>query len=238
MTGVAKETKEDASPDELRVLAAGRVSKEELLEIMAAGVPSFRKDDELRVSLMRLVFRVAAADNGISEAEMDRILSVAQVFGGTRRELYLSGLMYYRPATETANRNAAAEILGISPNSSLADAKVAYRKAALVYHPDKLQGLAPEIVKLAQQKFIEIQTAYKAFESGTSAEILWGRTSDGAVGKVEQGQAIQCFFCPQKYTAPDSSQHRVIRCTECRTLLLFEPELAEALNASCTQRGS
>ena len=49
------------------------------------------------------------------------------------------------------------EILGIPPNSSEADIKKAYRKLAILYHPDKQQGTE---IQQANEIFIKVTQAY------------------------------------------------------------------------------
>ena len=52
------------------------------------------------------------------------------------------------------------EILEVPPSSSLTEVKLAYRKKIQQYHPDRLEGMAPELRKLALEKSQEINAAY------------------------------------------------------------------------------
>jgi hypothetical protein len=52
------------------------------------------------------------------------------------------------------------EILGIGPNASKKEIQTAYKDAIKKYHPDKLSHLGEEFSNLANEKFLEIQTAY------------------------------------------------------------------------------
>jgi len=52
------------------------------------------------------------------------------------------------------------EILGISPCSTRIEIHRAYKKAIKKYHPDKLSHLGKDFSDLANEKFLEIQTAY------------------------------------------------------------------------------
>lgn len=52
------------------------------------------------------------------------------------------------------------EILEVLPSSSLAEVKLAYRRKIQQYHPDRLEGMAPELRKLALEKSQEINAAY------------------------------------------------------------------------------
>jgi len=51
-------------------------------------------------------------------------------------------------------------VLGVSPNASIEVIKTAYRLRAHQYHPDKTEGLGPELKVLAARKMQELNTAY------------------------------------------------------------------------------
>jgi hypothetical protein len=51
------------------------------------------------------------------------------------------------------------EVLGISPEATLADAQTAYRLMMRQYHPDKVAGLGTELIQLAEQKSRELNAA-------------------------------------------------------------------------------
>ena len=52
-------------------------------------------------------------------------------------------------------------ILEIKKDSSDSEIKKAHRKMVIKYHPDKLQGVSADIVKLAEEKFLLVQQAYE-----------------------------------------------------------------------------
>ena len=56
------------------------------------------------------------------------------------------------------------EVLGISVSASTEEIKIAYRKMASLYHPDKVTHLAPEFREMADRKMKEINTAYGALK--------------------------------------------------------------------------
>jgi hypothetical protein len=51
------------------------------------------------------------------------------------------------------------EVLGIPPEATLADVQKAYRLMMRQYHPDKVVGLGPELIQLAEQKSRELNAA-------------------------------------------------------------------------------
>jgi preprotein translocase subunit Sec63 len=57
------------------------------------------------------------------------------------------------------------EILGISISASQEEVRIAYRKMASLYHPDKVAHLAPEFREMADRKMKEINTAYGSIKS-------------------------------------------------------------------------
>lgn len=58
-----------------------------------------------------------------------------------------------------------AAILEVNENASFSDIKKAYRKLVKLHHPDRFQNNGPEQIKMARERFIEIQLAYEFFEN-------------------------------------------------------------------------
>jgi len=52
-------------------------------------------------------------------------------------------------------------ILEIDKNATDDEVKKAHRKMVVKYHPDKLQGVSKDIIKLAEDKFLSVQKAYE-----------------------------------------------------------------------------
>lgn len=58
-----------------------------------------------------------------------------------------------------------AKILEVDENASFDEIKKAYRHLVKLHHPDRFQNNGPEQIKLARERFIEIQHAYEFFEN-------------------------------------------------------------------------
>lgn len=52
-------------------------------------------------------------------------------------------------------------VLGVSSSSTLFEIKHAYRTRIQKYHPDRVEGLAPELVAIAEEKSKELNIAYE-----------------------------------------------------------------------------
>ena len=57
------------------------------------------------------------------------------------------------------------EILEVSPNASHQQIDAAYRRLTQMYHPDKVESLAPEYKAIAVAKMKEINAAYARLKS-------------------------------------------------------------------------
>lgn len=80
--------------------------------------------------------------------------------GGRQEKAYQES----QGSTERNNRFSSPDpykILGVNRNASADEIKIAYRKMALKYHPDKVDHLGDEFKDLAEKKFKDIQEAYQ-----------------------------------------------------------------------------
>ena len=56
-------------------------------------------------------------------------------------------------------------ILEVDRNASQDEIKRAYRRLAMKYHPDKVEGMGEEVKKNAEAQFREINEAYETLKS-------------------------------------------------------------------------
>lgn len=59
------------------------------------------------------------------------------------------------PATRSPH-----EVLGVRPDASPQEIKSAYRDKIAQYHPDRLEGMAPDLLALANERTRELNDAY------------------------------------------------------------------------------
>lgn len=58
------------------------------------------------------------------------------------------------------------EVLGVEPGASADEVRAAYQRLARSYHPDRVEGLAPELRELAHKRMVEINRAFEALSRG------------------------------------------------------------------------
>ena len=110
---------------------------------------------ETRLQILHFLFGIANADGNVSDIELQKLSQVA------------SGMQLRLPDFESIkamfvkNTDNAYKILEVDSNASLNEIKKAYRKMAKKYHPDKLRGQDPAMIKGAEEKFREVQKAYE-----------------------------------------------------------------------------
>ena len=113
-----------------------------------------------RLQIIHFLFGVSASDNEIHSSEVDLIRKIAGYLNINQYDFESIQSMFIDQASEN-NLEKWFKILEINVDASDAQVKKAHRKMAMKYHPDKLQGVSEEIVKLAEKKFLLVQEAYE-----------------------------------------------------------------------------
>jgi DnaJ like chaperone protein len=119
---------------------------------------AFRNQPRIIELMMDVLLRVSAADGAISDQEEYLLLSAARTFN-------LSDTDYARLKSRYVKAvNRYYSVLKIDETATNEEVKRQYRTMVSEYHPDKIEakGLPDEFVKLANDKFREIQEAYDA----------------------------------------------------------------------------
>ena len=110
---------------------------------------------ETRLQILHFLFGIANADGNISDPELQKL---SQIASGLRLRLpdFESIKAMFIKKTDNAYK-----ILEVEPNATDEEIKSAYRKMVKKYHPDKLRGQDPAMIKGAEEKFREVQKAYE-----------------------------------------------------------------------------
>lgn len=118
----------------------------------------FNNQPNILELMMDVLFRVSAADGSISPEEETMLRSAARIFQFSDN-VYQQFQSRYVDQTDKFYA-----ILKVSKDASNEEVKRQYRKLVSECHPDKIEakGLPEEFVKLANEKFREIQEAYEA----------------------------------------------------------------------------
>jgi len=110
---------------------------------------------ETRLQILHFLFGIANADGNISNVELQKLSQVARGMRLRLPDFESIKAMFVK------NTDNAYKILEVDSNASLDEIKKAYRKMAKKYHPDKLRGQDPAMIKGAEEKFREVQKAYE-----------------------------------------------------------------------------
>ena len=120
---------------------------------------------ETRLQILHFLFGIANADGNISDLELQKLSKVA-----SGMQLRLPDFVSIK-AMFVKNTDNAYKILEIDSKATQDEIKKAYRKMAKKYHPDKLRGQDPAMIKGAEEKFREVQKAYETLISQKNNKI-------------------------------------------------------------------
>lgn len=113
-----------------------------------------------RLQIIHFLFGVSASDNEIHISEKILIEKIATYLNISKYDFESIQSMFVDNRSDNSLEKYY-KILGINNSASVDEVKKAYRKMAMKYHPDKLQGVSSDIVKLAEEKFQLVQDAYE-----------------------------------------------------------------------------
>ena len=111
-----------------------------------------------RLQLLHFLFGVAKSDGHVTEAEMNKIHTIAGYLYINQNDFNSIKAMFYNEV------NGAYKILEINKFATDDEIKKAYRKMVKKYHPDKLRGLGEAHIKGAEEKFRQVQKAYEQIQ--------------------------------------------------------------------------
>ena len=116
-----------------------------------------------RLQIIHFLFGVAAADKHVHDSEISIIRKISS---------YLNINQYDFDSIKSmmlSNNNQSDltkwySILEIKPTATDEEIKKAHRKMVRKYHPDKLQGVSDDIVKLAEKNFWKFKRHMKLYQ--------------------------------------------------------------------------
>ena len=112
-----------------------------------------------RLQIIHFLFGVSASDNDIHPSEIELIKKIASYLNINQYDFESIRSMFVGKKEGELERWF--KILNIHPDASESEIKKAHRRMIVKYHPDKLQGVSDDIVKLAEEKFLLVQKAYE-----------------------------------------------------------------------------
>ena len=112
-----------------------------------------------RLQIIHFLFGVSASDNDIHASEINLINKIATYLNINQYDFESIKSMFVSKGNNNLDKWYA--ILEVDKNATDNDIKKAHRKMVRKYHPDKLQGVGEDIVKLAEEKFLVVQQAYE-----------------------------------------------------------------------------
>ena len=115
-------------------------------------------DVSQRLQLLNYLVIIAKVDGYVSPEEIKALKEVARHLGLTAKDVD-SMLNMENGARANSNIEDAYKVLGLSSTATDDEVKVAYRKMALMHHPDRVATLGEDIRKAAEKKFQDINDA-------------------------------------------------------------------------------
>ncbi len=115
-------------------------------------------DDEALSDLMEGLFHIAMADGEYHPNEDQFLHHVSDIFGFSERRFLRIRSQFVPDAEQDPY-----DILGVTPDMSLAEIKKVWRKSVIETHPDQLmaRGVPEEALRLAEKRMIFINRAWE-----------------------------------------------------------------------------
>ena len=111
-----------------------------------------------RLQIIHFLFGVASSDGEIHQQEIYLINKIASYLNINDYDFNSIYAMFSKNGNGFDRYY---KILEVDKTATFDEVKKSYRKLVMKYHPDKLQGVSEDIVKLANEKFLSIQEAYE-----------------------------------------------------------------------------
>lgn len=136
-------------------------------EIYAQRIASmFVGDEDTLTDLMEGLFHIALADGTYHPAEDKFLEIVGEIFGLSETCFRRLRAQHVKDAVPDPY-----DVLGITPEASMDDARKAWRALVRETHPDRMmaRGVPEEAIKLAERRLIAINRAWEEINTAKSA---------------------------------------------------------------------
>lgn len=138
-------------------------------------------------------------------------LAINSVMNGCRHQ---SSSYYYSKVLKRFNHF---ETLGVTRSSSTKDIKIAFRKKAMEFHPDKLHNATKREIDMAHEKFVKLRQAYDTLVdpdkrslyiaeidlASSSASTYRANVSYTSTGATDYSQFRYGYYYQQRYDGYD-----------------------------------
>ncbi len=125
-------------------------------------------DKRLKIQIIHLLVGIAMTDGGLVKNELWLLRELIRQLNLEQSDLDAILSIYFEEDQKSTlsnskltSRENALNILELNQNVSLKEIKKAYRKLAMIHHPDKFVNEGEEELKLAEARFLKIQEAYE-----------------------------------------------------------------------------
>jgi DnaJ-domain-containing protein 1 len=185
---------------------------------------------QLAELLLVELFRVSAADNILSDSELEWLANFADISGIPNQTFVLLRTRFGYDAFSFRNIREALQCLGTDRHARREDIAKRYRDLSKQFHPDRHPGLSDDAKKVLAAQFVKITDAYRLLLE-LAEEGNWCRTQGQiALVSAEYSLKVDCFFCESVIRLP--SEQGVLataRCRHCKSRAVFPRRHAEEL---------
>lgn len=139
----------------------------------------YNTDYTTRYHMLDFLYSIAGADGDVSGQEVRILRSISNGLGINTRDYvsiharhvasgYSGSGSYSSGRSHSSSGNSQKDpykVLGLDSSASNEEIKKAYRRLAMKYHPDKVEGMGEEMKKNAEAQFREINEAYETLKT-------------------------------------------------------------------------
>ncbi len=137
----------------------------------------YNTDYTTRYHMVDFLFGLAKADGEYHDSENTVLHTIASHLGINRNDYtsiyhrHVGGSYSYQRQQSSYTTNSFSQkidpyqVLGINPTASDDEIKKAYRRLAMKYHPDKVEGMGEEVKKQSEEQFRKINEAYEQLKT-------------------------------------------------------------------------